>query len=134
MNYRWKNLLAKSVMQICLLLFVVFLAFPLVWMLSTSLKPNPEIYAAYHAHSQGAHPEPFPRRLWPAGSPVGDLQQLKIGVSSIVVLILAVPAAYALVRFRTVINKSVMGWLLVSQLFPSILIIIPLFVLLRNLA
>ena len=50
------------------------------------------------------------------------------------VLIITVPAAYALVRFQTVINKSVMAWILVSQLFPSILIIIPLFVLLRNLA
>lgn len=28
MDYRLKNLLAKAVMQVCLLLFVVFLAFP----------------------------------------------------------------------------------------------------------
>ncbi|WP_461362399.1 carbohydrate ABC transporter permease [Candidatus Darwinibacter acetoxidans] len=136
MNYRWKNLLAKSVMQICLLLFVVFLAFPLVWMLSTSLKPNPEIYARIPTLIPK---EPtlnhFRAAFGQQDLLSGIYNSFKIGVaSSIVVLILAVPAAYALVRFRTVINKSVMGWLLVSQLFPSILIIIPLFVLLRNLA
>ena len=130
MNYRWKNLLAKSVMQICLLLFVVFLAFPLVWMLSTSLKPNPEIYARIPTLIPK---EPtlnhFRAAFGQQDLLSGIYNSFKIGVvSSIVVLILAVPAAYALVRFRTVINKSVMGWLLVSQLFPSILIIIPLFV------
>ena len=135
MNYRVKPHGQISVMQICLLFFVVFLAFPLVWMLSTSLKPNPEIYSRI--------PTLIPKEptLITSGPPLDSrtcsraFNSFKIGVlSSIVVLIITVPAAYALVRFQTVINKSVMAWILVSQLFPSILIIIPLFVLLRNLA
>ena len=136
MNYRVKNLMAKSVMQICLLFFVVFLAFPLVWMLSTSLKPNPEIYSRIPTLIPK---EPtfdhFRAAFGQQDLLSGIYNSFKIGVlSSIVVLIITVPAAYALVRFQTVINKSVMAWILVSQLFPSILIIIPLFVLLRNLA
>lgn len=136
MNYRLRNVLAKSAMQICLLLFVVFLAFPLVWMASTALKPNPEIYSRYPtlipkeptlSHFQAAFGQ--------QDLLSGIVNSFKIGVlSSLAVLVLTVPAAYALVRFKTVINKSVMVWILVSQLFPSILIIVPLFVLLRKLA
>jgi ABC-type glycerol-3-phosphate transport system permease component len=136
MNYRWKMITAKLAMQIALLCFVVFLAFPLVWMLSTSLKPSPEIYSRV--------PTLIPKEPTLANYRVAFGQQdlltgisnsFKIGVfSTIAVLILTVPAAYALVRYKTALNKSVMAWVLVSQLFPSILIIIPLFVVLRNLA
>ncbi len=136
MNYRWKMITAKLAMQIALLCFVVFLAFPLVWMLSTSLKPSPEIYSRV--------PTSIPKEPTLANYRVAFGQQdlltgisnsFKIGVfSTIAVLILTVPAAYALVRYKTALNKSVMAWVLVSQLFPSILIIIPLFVVLRNLA
>ncbi|HOB40980.1 MAG: carbohydrate ABC transporter permease [Limnochordia bacterium] len=136
MDYRLKNLLAKAVMQVCLLLFVVFLAFPLVWMLSTSLKPNPEIYARVPSLiPKEPTLDHFRVAFGQQDLLSGIYNSFKIGViSSLVVLVLAVPAAYALVRFKTVINKSVMAWILVSQLFPSILIIIPLFVVLRNLA
>lgn len=128
MDYRLKNLLAKAVMQVCLLLFVVFLAFPLVWMLSTSLKPNPEIYARVPSLiPKEPTLDHFRVAFGQQDLLSGIYNSFKIGViSSLVVLVLAVPAAYALVRFKTVINKSVMAWILVSQLFPSILIIIPL--------
>ena len=136
MDYRLKNLLAKAVMQVCLLLFVVFLAFPLVWMLSTSLKPNPEIYARVPSLiPKEPTLDHFRVAFGQQDLLSGIYNSFKIVViSSLVELVLAVPAAYALVRFKTVINKSVMAWILVSQLFPSILIIIPLFVVLRNLA
>jgi len=105
-------------------------------MLSTSFKPNPEIYSRIPTlipkeptliHYQVAFSE--------QSLLAGIKNSLKVGFfSSIAVLCIAVPAAYSLVRYRTVINKSVMGWILLSQLFPSILILIPLFVILRNLA
>lgn len=135
MNYRWKRITAKIAMQIALLCFVIFLAFPLVWMLSTSLKPSPEIYSRV--------PTLIPKEPTLANYQnafgqqdllTGIANSFKIGVlSTIAVLILTVPAAYALVRYKTFVNKSVIAWILVSQLFPSILIIIPLFVVLRNL-
>lgn len=136
MNYRLRNLLAKSAMQVGLLLFVAFLAFPLVWMLSTSLKPNPEIYSRVPTLIPK---EPTLNHYRVAFGQQdllsGIINSFKIGVlSSLAVLVLTVPAAYALVRFKTVINKSVMVWILISQLFPSILIIVPLFVLLRRLS
>ena len=122
-------------MQIALICFVIFLAFPLVWMLSISFKPSPEIYSRIPTLIPK---EPtlanFKNAFGQQDLLSGISNSFKIGVlSSIAVLILTVPAAYALVRYKTAVNKSVIAWILVSQLFPSILIIIPLFVVLRNL-
>lgn len=97
MDYRLKNLLAKAVMQVCLLLFVVFLAFPLVWMLSTSLKPNPEIYARVPSLiPKEPTLDHFRVAFGQQDLLSGIYNSFKIGViSSLVVLVLAVPAAYA---------------------------------------
>ena len=46
---------------------------------------------------------------------------------------IGLPAAYVLARRRGVISKLGLGWILLSQMFPLILIIIPLFLLLRDL-
>jgi multiple sugar transport system permease protein len=127
---------AKTAMYAALLAYVVFLAFPLVWLLSTALKPNSEIYSRWPTlipkHPTWSH---FATAFGEQNLLLGIANSLKIGLlSSVIVLLLAVPCAYALVRYRTFVNKAVMGWVLVSQLFPSILIIIPLFLVLRNLA
>ena len=42
------------------------------------------------------------------------------------------PAAYVLARFRGKLRPVGVGWILVSQVFPVILIIIPLFLILRT--
>jgi len=48
------------------------------------------------------------------------------------VVVIALPAAYALARFRTRIRSAAIGWILVSQVFPVILVVLPLFLILRQ--
>lgn len=55
------------------------------------------------------------------------------GSATVISVALAVPAAYALVRFRSRMSTVANGWVLVSQMFPFVLIIIPLFLVLKNL-
>ncbi len=50
-----------------------------------------------------------------------------------ITLLIALPAAYSLVRYKTKIKNAVLGWILASQIFPAILIIIPLYMVLRYL-
>jgi multiple sugar transport system permease protein len=52
--------------------------------------------------------------------------------STILVTIVAMPAAYGLARFRTKMRPIALGWILVSQVFPVILIVIPLFLILQQ--
>jgi len=47
---------------------------------------------------------------------------------------IGLPAAYVLARRRGLLTQIGLGWILISQMFPLILIIIPLFLLLRDLS
>ncbi len=61
------------------------------------------------------------------------LRSLIVAVSvAVVTVALALPAAYALARHRSLLGRFAIGWVLVSQVFPVVLIIIPLFMILRR--
>ncbi len=117
-----------------LLLYVSFLVFPLLWMLSTSFKPTPEIYSG--------HPTIFPQQA-SVEHYVAVVKQenvlpsignsLSVGlVSTVIVVLIALPAAYALVRFKSALNNLALGWILTSQIFPAILLMVPLYIVLRG--
>ena len=54
-------------------------------------------------------------------------------ITAILTTLVGLPAAYVLARTRGWISRFGLGWILVSQMFPLILIIIPLFLVLRDL-
>ena len=61
------------------------------------------------------------------------LNSLQVSLASAVLTVLvAVPASYALARFKTRLGTVALGWVLVSQLFPFVLLIIPIFLVLRE--
>ncbi|MFE9024865.1 carbohydrate ABC transporter permease [Streptomyces iakyrus] len=118
-----------------LLAYLVFLAFPFLWLLSTAFKPPRELGSL--------HP------TWIPEDPTLDnfrqafdeqpllhaaLNSLiaALGAAVIAVLI-ATPMAYVAARRRTRLAKAVTGWVVVSQAFPFVLLIIPLFLVLKNL-
>lgn len=115
--------------------YLIFLVFPLLWMLSVSLRPTAEIKrlaptlipgTVILEHYATVFSRPYIMR--------SILNSAKVGVmATIGVIFIAIPAAYALGRYATRINKYVIGWVLVSQLFPTILIMIALFMVLIRL-
>lgn len=118
-----------------LLAYLVFLAFPLVWLLSTSLKTPQEM--------AGLDPAWIPREptLANFADAFGEQDLIGAGFRSLVValasavltVVVALPASYALARYQGALKRVALGWVLVSQVFPFILIIIPLFMVLRQL-
>jgi multiple sugar transport system permease protein len=135
MNRTVKDIIIKGLLYLILLGYLAYLVFPMIWMISTSLKPTPEIYSTIPR----VIPETF--TLTHYASVFRDthlvqsmLNSLIVGVASTaIVLLIALPSAYALARFKTVVNKGVLGWILASQVFPAILLIVPLYVILRSL-
>lgn len=118
-----------------LLGYVVFLGFPLIWLLSTALKNTKEIALgsvrlipdAPTLHNFSAAIDKA--NLWQAG-----LNSLVVAVgTTALTVVIALPAAYALARYKTVLRPITLGWVLVSQMFPTILVIIPLFMILKRL-
>jgi multiple sugar transport system permease protein len=135
-NRRSGTLLAARAGQYALLaLFVVFLGFPLVWMLSMSLKGPQELVEL--------NPSFIPRNPtlnnFIAALTEQDLVQAAINsaivstLTAILTVLVALPAAYTLIRFPGRLQKVALAWILVSQVFPTILIVIPLFLILKQL-
>jgi len=129
-----KTLFSKIVIHSLIILFIIFLLFPLFWVVASSLKPTQEIYS-------GA-PTILPQQItFDHYNSVIDGQQLflsmwnslVVGVlSTFLVLIISVPSAYAMVRYKSAVNNAILGWILVSQIFPVILVMIPLYIMLRH--
>jgi multiple sugar transport system permease protein len=122
--------------HIGLILYTIFLIFPLVWMISISFKSTSEIYSGVvslvPSHATWDH---YRTALTEGLLVRSIMNSLAVGVvSTVVTLIIALPSAYALVRYQSVLNKVVIGWILTTQIFPVILVMVPLYLILRNLA
>ncbi|MFJ4554673.1 carbohydrate ABC transporter permease [Streptomyces massasporeus] len=126
---------ARAGQYTALLAYLVFLAFPFLWLLSTAFKPPRELGSL--------HPTWIPKDPTLANfRQAFDEQPLlhaalnsliaALGAAVIAVLI-ATPMAYVVARRRTRLAKAVTGWVVVSQAFPFVLLIIPLFLVLKNL-
>ena len=116
---------------------------PLFWMVSTSLKPVEQIFQK--------PPMFFPStpQLMSYRSILGlptDRPDLYINTvvyfknsliiaswTTILVFLLAIPSAYALSRFKFRGRSAYLLFLLVAQMLPSVLLVIPLFVLFKRL-
>lgn len=115
--------------------YIVFLAFPLGWMLSTSLKGPREVLSL--------HPTLIPKAPTLANFatafadqnlPQAAFNSFQVAaVTAIASVVVALPASYSLVRYESVFKRLAIAWILVSQVFPVILVIIPLFIILKTL-
>ncbi|WP_210579424.1 carbohydrate ABC transporter permease [Streptomyces sp. GESEQ-4] len=126
---------ARAGQYVALLGYLVFLAFPFLWLISTAFKPPRELGSL--------HPTWIPENPTLANfRQAFDEQPLlqaafnslvaALGAAVIAVLI-ATPMAYVMARHRTRLARAATGWVVVSQAFPLVLVIIPLFLVLKNL-
>jgi multiple sugar transport system permease protein len=127
----WRYLL----IELPVLVILVFALAPFVWMLLTSVKPNADLSI-------------FPVRYWPSEFTADHfkmlwqrtsffhnwLNSLLIATGAVIVgLSVSIPAAYAFSRFKFAGRNMFLTGFLVINMFPVVLLIIPLFVLMRHL-
>ncbi|ONI74383.1 sugar ABC transporter permease [Kribbella sp. ALI-6-A] len=125
----------RAAQYVAVVAYLIFLGFPLVWLISSSLK-SPREFATIDPTFLPKAPTlaNFTAALEEQGLVRSMLNSLQISVATtILVLIVSLPVAYALARFRSRLRPITNGWILVSQVFPVILIVIPLFLILRPL-
>lgn len=118
-----------------LLAYLVFLAFPFLWLVSTAFKPPAELASL--------HPTWIPREptLDNFRQAFDEQPLLRAALNSllaalaaaVLAVVIATPMAYAMARHRTALARAATGWVVVSQAFPFVLLIIPLFLVLKNL-
>lgn len=123
---------SRALQYVALAGYLVFLGFPLLWMLSTSLKGPQEIGQPGFLPSSPTL-DNFVDAVRRAELLTSARNSLLVAVATMVmVIVVALPAAYALARFRTRLRTVATGWILVSQVFPVVLVIIPLFLILKQ--
>lgn len=126
---------ARPFQYLALLAYIVFLGFPLVWLVSTAFKTPPELGSVVQ-HWIPLHPTSRNFADAFAEQPVARAARNSLLVAlgaSVITVALSTPAAYVLARYRTAMNKAALGWVLLSQIFPVILIVVPLFLVLKSL-
>ncbi len=121
--------------EIPVLLIVIFAIGPYVWMILTSLKTEGDIAAFPVRYLPTAVTLEHYRSLLARTSFSGNLlNSLVVALGAVALgLTVSVPAAYAFSRFRFPGRRFLMTQFLVINMFPVVLIIIPLFVLMRQL-
>ena len=138
---RWQRFESYARFTLGIIVCAIYLI-PLFWMVSTSLKPQEQIFQK-------------PPVLFPS-SPQVDSYRSILGLptdrpdlyintwiyfknsliiaswTTLLALILAIPAAYALSRFKFRGRTPFLLFLLVAQMLPSVLLVIPLFVVFKS--
>ena len=130
-----KTLSRILLIELPVLIILIFALAPFVWMLLTSVKPNQDLSL-------------FPVRYWPSVFTLAHFDMLLqrtsfahnwfnsllIATGAVVVgLSVSIPAAYAFSRFKFKGRNFFLTGFLVINMFPIVLLIIPLFVLMRHL-
>jgi ABC-type glycerol-3-phosphate transport system permease component len=115
-------------MVVLQMVLIAIVAFPLLWMLSVSFKPNTEPFA-------------IPARLWPDNPTLDNyesafrpefrryfLNSFIVSVCTIVVSVSAgLFAAYSLSRFRLWGSRLVLLYIIAAQMVPAATVVIPIF-------
>lgn len=130
-----KQFIVKGLIQIIVLILLIYLVFPFIWLLSISFKSTPEIVTGgLKIIPENLYFDHYRSIINDSNLIQSLLNSLLVSVLSMTItLMIALPAAYSLVRYKTKIKNAVLGWILASQIFPAILIIIPLYMVLRYL-
>ncbi|WP_405757358.1 carbohydrate ABC transporter permease [Streptomyces sp. NBC_00073] len=126
---------ARAGQYLALAGYLAFLALPFLWLVSTAFKPPRELGSL--------HPTWLPKdptlgnfRQAFAEQPLlhaGFNSLLAAVCAAVAAVLLATPAAFVLARRRGRLSAAVTAWVVVGQAFPFVLVIIPLFLVLKQL-
>ncbi len=124
----------RPLQYVALAAYLVFLGFPLLWLVSASMKSSRELSSLnIHVLPTDFHWANYADALAKQGLVHSASNSLVVALATtVLVIVVSMPAAYALARFRGRLRAVGTGWILVSQVFPVILIILPLFLVLQR--
>ncbi|SEF23603.1 multiple sugar transport system permease protein [Amycolatopsis pretoriensis] len=129
------RVLVRPAQYVALALYILFLGFPLLWLISASVKSSGELNSLTVSLLPSEwHWDNYTEALNKQGLVRSAANSLIVALASTALsVVVAVPAAYVLARLKGKVRAAGVGWILVSQVFPVVLIILPLFLILRTL-
>lgn len=129
---KWQNVLCCIIA--CLLL--VILLFPMIWMFITSLKTEAEIFQ----NPPTFYPHVLNLKSYAAQIEIGDFNMFKSFANSLLIsigamliaIVLAVPASYAIAKYRFKGRRAVLLGFLVTQMLPVSVLLTPMFIMFKK--
>lgn len=116
--------------------FLVFVSFPLYWMVVTSFTPEQELFS-FPLRYVPVHPtfDHYEVALLRTHIPRYFLNSVTVaGLASTLTLLIAVLGGYALARYRFRGKQPTVLLFLATQMMPIVVLIVPLFIVLRTFA
>ena len=119
----------RLVLYVLLGVACVFVLVPVLWMIVTALKPETDLFST-------------PPRLWPTAPTLDAFRRvftdypfadyfrnsiIDVGASTGISLVFSSLSAYGVSRFKFRGRGSFLTFLLISQMFPSVMLVIPYF-------
>ena len=133
-----KKITGKNNVILCIVsvVILVLLLFPLFWTLITSFKTEKEIFMIPPTW----YPHELNTKSYAAQIENGDFNMFKSFFNSFVIstgamliaVVLAVPASYAIARYKFVGRKAMLLGFLVTQMLPVSVLLTPMFIMFRN--
>ena len=135
MTKKWKNTGTRILLLFLpMLILLLFLLFPFYWTFVTSIKPESELYGSVVTYwpnhtTFASYSKLFGEfNFW---KPMYN-SALVATVTTLVTLTVATSAAYAFSRFQFRGKKLLMIMFLTNNMFPNVLLLIPLYALMRS--
>jgi ABC-type glycerol-3-phosphate transport system permease component len=134
LRLRYRRTFVALAVYAALVVAATIALFPVFWMASSSLKPGPELFArdmtllpvnwTLENYRNVWNNTDFPRYFWNSF--------VVAGASTVLSVLVSMYAAYALARIRFA-GRNAFGFLmLVTQMFPHILLVLPLFLIIQR--
>ena len=124
-----KRILAILAHRLTILVYVVFALFPLYWLLKVSVTPNKLLYSeGIRMWPSRASLEHFEFVLRHSDFPIFFKNSLIVsGSTAVIVTLFASTAGYALSRFRFRGKYALVALMLLTQMFPLVMLVAPIF-------
>jgi ABC-type glycerol-3-phosphate transport system permease component len=121
-------------MYVAMAAIAIFALFPVYWVVITSLKPRSEIYTRTpDLWPSDPQWDQYPRVLGEGHVGRALLNSLIVaGATTVICLAVGAMAAYALARVRLPLRRALLMLVLMTQMFPLVVLVIPLFVMMRK--
>ncbi|WP_195200530.1 carbohydrate ABC transporter permease [Faecalispora jeddahensis] len=134
MRKRHSGLINFYALYLPLGVILLFLLFPFYWTFVTSIKPQSELYGSVVTYwPQNVVFDSYHKLFADFNfiKPLGN-SLLVAGVTTLVSLLVSMLAAYAFSRFRFPGRKVFMIMFLTNNMFPTVLLLIPLYSIMRS--
>ncbi|HOI22393.1 MAG: carbohydrate ABC transporter permease [Spirochaetia bacterium] len=134
MKKRGPDLLKSFLSYLLLVALIVFLLFPFYWTFVTSIKTSAELYGRTVTYWPKAPSFESYRRLFSEYNflrPMGN-SLLVAALTTLISVTVSVLAAYSFSRYRFKGRKFLMSMFLTNNMFPTVLLLIPLYAIMRK--